>query len=333
MQKEKPIIFSGIQATGVPVLGNYLGAIRNWVEFQDQYDCLYCIVDMHSITTRQDPATLRDNSRKLLALFIALGLDPVKSILYFQSHVPAHAELAWILNCYTYVGELNRMTQYKEKSQKNEENINAGLYTYPVLMAADILLYQADMVPVGDDQKQHMEICRDVAIRFNNLYGDVFKVPEPYIGAVGSRIMSLQDPLDKMSKSEADNENNVIRLLDEPEEIVKKFKRAVTDSGSDIRYSPTDKPGVSNLLVIYACCTGKTTEECEKEFIGSGYGNLKTTVAEAVVELLKPVRNKFDELIADKGYLDKVIKDGGARAAEAAAPTIKKAKEAVGFPL
>lgn len=332
MSKSKPVIFSGMQATGVPSLGNYIGAIKHWVNLQDQYTCLYCIVDMHSITVRQNPETLREKARQLLALYIALGLDPEKNIIYYQSHVPAHAELAWILNCFTYVGELNRMTQFKEKSQKNADNINAGLYTYPVLMAADILLYQADLVPVGDDQKQHLELCRDIAGRFNKIYGDIFTIPEPYITKVGARIMSLQEPDKKMSKSETENINNVIFLLDTPEVILRKFKRAVTDSDSQVRYAPDTKPGVSNLLTIYACMTGKTVQESETEFTGMGYGAFKTAVGEAVVDMLRPVRQRFDELMADHAYLDAIIAGHARQARDIAGETLIKVKRAVGFP-
>jgi tryptophanyl-tRNA synthetase len=332
LEKDKPIVFSGMQATGSPVLGNYLGAIRHWVEMQENYRCLYCIVDMHSITVRQNPEKLRENARRLLALYIALGLNPEKSVIYYQSHVPAHAELSWILSCFTYMGELNRMTQFKDKSQKHADNINAGLYTYPVLMAADILLYQAALVPVGEDQKQHLELCRDVAIRFNNIYGDVFTVPEPYISTQGARIMSLQTPETKMSKSEAENENNVIRLLDEPETIMSKFKRAVTDSGGEVRYAPEEKPGVSNLLTIYASVSNKTVADCEKEFTGMGYGQFKKAVGEATVELLKPVRSRYEELSADTGYLNGVIAAGAQKAREMAAATITAVKRAIGYP-
>jgi len=325
----KKTIFSGIKATGIPTLGSFLGAIKHWEKLSADYNCLYCVVDLHSITIRQNPEILRDYSRQMLAWFIALGLDPAKNTLYFQSHVPAHAELSWILNCYTYVGELNRMTQFKDKSAKHEDNINAGLYTYPVLMAADILLFQADLVPVGEDQKQHLELCRDIAGRFNNIYGDIFIIPEPFIAPVGARIMGLQNPESKMSKSD-DNENDTILLSDAPAAILKKFKRAVTDSGSEIKVAP-DKPGVSNLLTIYSCITGKTLKESEADFEGKMYGHLKTTVGEAVVETLKPYQEEQARLIADVAYLDKVAAEGAAKAAELAATTLKLVKEAVGF--
>jgi len=326
-----PIVFSGMQATGIPSLGNYIGAVKNWVTLQNDYRCLYCIVDLHSITVRQDPATLREKARDLLTLYIALGLDPEKSIIYYQSHVAAHAELSWILNCFTYMGELNRMTQFKEKSQKNADNLNAGLYTYPVLQAADILLFQANLVPIGEDQKQHLELCRDIATRFNHVYGDIFTVPEVSIGKTGARIMSLQEPDKKMSKSD-ENAGNVIYLLDEPKAILKKCKRAVTDSGTEIRYNPVEQPGVSNLLTIYACATNRTIEECLPEFDGMGYGALKTRVGEAVVEMLAPYQKRYAELRADTAYIDSVVKQGAERAGEMACSTLAAVKRAIGFP-
>ena len=326
---KKPIIFSGIQPTGIPMLGNFLGAIRNWGRLSTDYNCLYCVVDSHAITVRQDPEVLRNYSREMLAWLIALGLDPAKNTLYFQSQVAAHAELAWILNCYTYVGELNRMTQFKEKSATHAENINAGLYTYPVLQAADILLFQTNMVPVGDDQKQHLELTRDVAGRFNNIYGDIFTVPDPFIAPVGARIMGLQTPEKKMSKSN-ENENDSIFLSDSPAVILKKFKRAVTDSDNTIRVAP-EKPGITNLLTIYSCVTGKTLKESEADFEGKMYGHLKTTVGEVVVEMLKPYQEEQARLTADTAYLDKVAAEGAAKATEMAAPTLTKVKEAVGF--
>jgi tryptophanyl-tRNA synthetase len=277
---DKKTIFSGVQPSGVLTIGNYLGAIKNWVALQDEYNCYYCVVDMHALTVRQDAAELRKRCLDTLALLIAAGLDPQKNIMYFQSHVSGHAELMWILNCYTYLGELSRMTQFKEKSERHADNVNAGLFTYPVLMAADILLYKSDLVPVGADQKQHLEIARDIAIRFNNIYGDVFTVPEPYIPKAGARIMSLQDPENKMSKSDG-NDNAYVSLLDPPEAIQRKFKRAVTDSEGMIKYSE-DKPGVSNLISIYSAVTGKTFEAVENEFEGQGYGTLKSRVADAV---------------------------------------------------
>jgi tryptophanyl-tRNA synthetase len=333
MNKDKPIIFSGMQATGVPVLGNYLGAIRHWVRLQEDYRALYCIVDSHSITVRQEPEAFRKRIKEFLALYIALGIDPERSVIYYQSQVSAHAELAWILNCYTYVGELNRMTQFKEKSQKHADNINAGLYTYPVLMAADILLYQAVAVPVGEDQKQHLELCRDVAERFNGIYGDIFTIPEPLIAEVGARIMSLQDPQKKMSKSETENMNNVITLTDPPDVIMKKCKRAVTDSDNEIRYAPEEKPGVSNLLTIYACLKDKSPADSAADFTGMGYGALKQTVGEVIIETLSPVQTRLRQLLDDPAYLDRLTETGAQRAREMAGETLKKVKHAIGFPI
>jgi len=327
--KEKPIIFSGIQATGVPTLGSLLGAIQHWERLSADYRCLYCVVNMHSITVRQDPKNLREYSRQMLAWFIALGLDPAKNTLYFQSHVPAHAELAWILNCFTYVGELNRMTQFKEKSARNADNINTGLYTYPVLMAADILLFNANLVPVGDDQRQHLELTRDVAERFNGIYGDIFTIPQPFIAKTGARIMGLQTPEKKMSKSD-ENENDIIFLSDAPDVIIKKFKRAVTDSDNQIRVTP-DKPGISNLLAIYSCITGKAIPECEAEFDGKGYGQFKLAVGEAVVSMIEPYQKEHARLMADTAYLDKISQEGAAKATQMAAPTLARVKDAVGF--
>lgn len=332
MSDEKKIIFSGMQPSGTPSLGNYLGALKNWTKLQDEYNCLYSIVDLHSITVRQDPSLLRKRSRDLLTLFLALGLEPEKNIIYYQSHVSAHAELGWILNCFTYVGELSRMTQFKEKSQKHAENINAGLFTYPVLMAADILLYQTDLVPVGEDQRQHLEIARDIALRFNNIYGDVFKIPEGYIPKAGARIMGLQDPTKKMSKSESDNDNNVIHILDDLNQITNKIKRSVTDSDNEVRYSP-EKPGISNLLNIYCAITGKTIEQAEKDFVGKGYGDFKSAVAEVVVSELRPVQERFKELSADKSYIDDVIKNGADKANYLAQKTLRKVQKKVGFPV
>jgi len=325
----KPTVFSGIQATSIPTLGNFLGAIRHWPTLSDDFDCLYCVVDMHSITVRQDPAQLKINSQKMLAWLIALGLDPNKNTLYFQSHVSAHAELMWILSCFTYVGELNRMTQFKDKSAKNADNINTGLYTYPVLMAADILAFQTDLVPIGDDQKQHLELARDIAQRMNVIYGDVFTVPKPFIADVGARIMGLQTPEKKMSKSN-ENTNDTIYLSDSPDEIIKKFKRAVTDSDTRIIVHP-EKPGVSNLISIYSCITGKTIDACVAEFDGKGYGALKMTVGEAVVDTLSPFQAEHARLLADPAYLAQIAKSGADKAAAMAAPTLKAVKEAVGF--
>lgn len=326
----KKTLFSGMQSTGTLTLGNYLGALKNWVEISDEYTSFYSVVDLHSITVRQEPAELRKRSRNLLTLYIAAGLDPVKNCIYYQSHVSAHAELSWILNCFTYVGELNRMTQFKDKSQKNTDNINAGLYTYPVLMAADILLYQADVVPVGNDQLQHLEITRDIAERFNNIYGDVFTIPEPYIGKTGAKIMSLQEPSKKMSKSD-ENPNASIFLMDDTDTIIRKFKRAVTDSGSEIVYSD-EKPGIKNLIDIYSSMTGKGSAEVEREFDGKGYGDFKVAVGEAVASELKPVQDKFHELSKDKAYIDGIIKDNGEKANYYATKTIRKVQKKVGFP-
>ena len=326
----KKIIFSGMQPSGFPSLGNYLGALKNWNNLQDEYSCLYCIVDMHAITVRQDPLQLRKNARNLLALYIALGLDPEKNIIYMQSHVSGHAELGWILNCYTYMGELNRMTQFKDKIRKHEDNINAGLFTYPTLMAADILLFNTDLVPVGEDQRQHLELCRDIAIRFNNIYGDVFKVPEAYIPKVGARIMSLQEPEKKMSKSETDNLNNVIFMLDEPNIIMKKIKSAVTDSDSSVLFKD-DKPGISNLMTIYSTIMGKSITEIEAEFEGKGYGIFKTAVGEAVASALEPIQKKHKDLIKNADYLDNIIKTNAERAIIMSQKTLRKVKKKIGF--
>ncbi len=330
MLNGKKSLFSGMQATGTLQLGNYLGALRNWVEFEDEYECFYCVVDMHSITVRQNPAELRKKARALLTLYIAAGLDPEKNCIYYQSHVPAHAELSWILNCFTYMGELSRMTQYKDKAAKHAENINAGLFTYPVLMAADILLFQSDIVPVGDDQKQHIELTRDIAQRFNNLYGEVFTIPEPYIKKTGARIMSLQEPTKKMSKSD-ENPNASIFLLDDTDTIIRKFKKAVTDLDNEIRHSK-DKPGISNLIEIYTIASGKTIAETEKEFEGKGYGEFKMAVGEAVAAMLKPIQDRFEELSKDKAYIDQIIKNNGEKAQYFANKTLRKVQKKGGFP-
>ena len=327
---DKKVLFSGMQATGNLTLGNYLGALKNWVTLSDEYECFYSVVDMHSITVRQDPATLRKRARTLLTLYIAAGLDPEKNCIYYQSHVSAHAELAWILNCFTYMGELNRMTQFKDKSANHADNINAGLFTYPVLMAADILLYQADVVPVGNDQKQHLEITRDIAERFNNIYGDVFTIPEGYYGKVGARIMSLQDPSRKMSKSD-ENPNASIYLLDDPDTIMRKCKRAVTDSEGQILYRD-EQPGVKNLIDIYSACLGKTPEETVREFDGKGYGDFKIAVGEAVVSVLKPLQDEVARLEKDKAYLDGIIKANAEKAGYFANKTLRKVQKKVGFP-
>ena len=319
-----------MQSTGNLTLGNYLGALKNWITLSDEYECFYSVANMHSITVRQNPAELRKHARELLTLFIAAGIDPEKNCIYYQSHVPAHAELAWILNCYTYMGELSRMTQFKDKSAKHADNINAGLFTYPVLMAADILLYQADVVPVGIDQMQHLEITRDIAQRFNSIYGDVFTIPEAYVGKVGAKIMSLQEPSRKMSKSD-ENPNGSIYLMDDPDTIMRKFKRAVTDSEGQIRYRD-EQPGIKNLISIYCACTGKTPEEVEREFDGSGYGEFKPAVGEAVISVLKPLQDRVDELSRDKGYIDSVIKNNAEKAQYFANKTLRKVQKKVGFP-
>ena len=330
MINDKKVLFSGMQATGNLTLGNYLGALKNWVTLSDEYECFYSVVDMHSITVRQDPATLRRRARALLILDIAAGLDPKKNCIYYQSHVSGHAELAWILNCFTYMGELNRMTQFKDKAAKHADNINAGLFTYPVLMAADILLYQADVVPVGVDQKQHLEITRDIAERFNNIYGDVFTIPEAYIGKVGAKIMSLQDPAKKMSKSD-ENPNASIYLMDDPDTIMRKCKRAVTDSEAQILYRD-EQPGVKNLINIYSACTGRTPEEVVKEFDGRGYGDFKMAVGESVVSVLKPLQDEAARLTKDKAYIDGIIKENAEKAGYYANKTLRKVQKKVGFP-
>ena len=328
---EKKTIFSGIQPSGELTLGSYMGAIRNWVELADTYNTYYCIVDMHAITVRQDPALLRRRAVTQLAQYIACGLDPKDNTIFIQSHVPEHAQLAWVLNCYTMFGELSRMTQFKDKSAKNADNINAGLFTYPSLMAADILLYQTHLVPVGEDQKQHVELTRDIAHRFNTIYGDVFTMPEPFIPKLGARIMSLTTPENKMSKSDKDP-GGCIYLLDKPEDILRAFKRAVTDSDTVVRYDPENKKGVSNLMTIYSAATGKTLAEIENEFTGKGYGDFKLAVGEAVVELLRPIREKTEDLLKNKDYLVSVYREGAERASRTAYKTLRKVYKKVGFP-
>ncbi|MBQ8412780.1 MAG: tryptophan--tRNA ligase [Lachnospiraceae bacterium] len=327
----KKTMLSGMQSTGMITLGNYLGALKNWVNLNDEEDikCFYGIMDLHSITVRQNPAEFRKNARTLLLLYIAAGLDPEKNCIFYQSHVPAHAELGWILDCYTYMGEMNRMTQFKDKAAKHADNINTGLFTYPVLMAADILLYQADLVPVGKDQMQHLEITRDIANRFNGIYGDVFTIPEAYIGKSGAKIMSLQDPTKKMSKSD-ENPNASIYLLDDKDTIMRKFKRAVTDSDNCIAYSE-DKPGIKNLIDIYCAVTKKTPDEAVKEFTGLGYGQLKEIVGEAVAEELAPLYRRYDELLKDKEYVDRAIKNNAEQASYYANKTLRKVKKKIGF--
>jgi tryptophanyl-tRNA synthetase len=328
--EKKQIILSGIQSTGNLTLGNYLGALNNWVRMQEEYDCYYMIANLHTLTVRTDPKQLRDNVLKLIATYVAAGLDPDKNNIFIQSHVKAHSELAWILNCYTYMGELSRMTQFKDKSAKNEDNINAGLFTYPVLMAADILLYQANKVPIGEDQKQHLEITRDIAERFNKLYGETFVIPEPYIAPAGARIMGLQDPTSKMSKS-AKNLNDVIFLMDSKEDILKKFKKSVTDSEGIVRFDPENKPGVSNLMVIYETITGKTKEEIETEFKGQGYGVFKEAVANAVIERLTPIQEKYKNILDNPEYLRSIYEKGASNAEELANKTLKTVQEKVGL--
>ena len=326
----KKVLFSGMQATGNLTLGNYLGAMKNWLTLSDEYECFYSVVDLHSITVRQDPAELRKRARNLLTLYIAAGLDPQKNCIYYQSHVSGHTELSWILNCFTYMGELNRMTQFKDKAAKHADNINAGLFTYPVLMAADILLYQADVVPVGKDQLQHLELTRDIAQRFNAIYGDVFTVPEPYLGKTGAKVMSLQEPIKKMSKSD-ENPNASIYLMDDKDTIIRKFKRAVTDSEACVRYSE-NQPGIMNLIDIYSACTGKSVADIEKEFDGKGYGDFKLAVGESVADILMPIHARFDELSKDKAYIDSVIKENADKANYYATKTLRKVQKKVGFP-
>ena len=327
---QKKRILSGIQPSGALTLGSYLGAIKNWAALADEYDCYYMMADMHTITVRQVPADLRRNTLTQLAAYIACGLDPEKNVLFVQSHVPAHAQLGWVLDCYTMFGELSRMTQFKDKSAKNADNINAGLFTYPSLMAADILLYQADLVPVGGDQKQHVEICRDIATRFNGIYGDTFKLPDPYIPKVGARIMSLTTPTSKMSKSDKDP-NGCVYMLEKPEDIMRKFKKAVTDSDACVRFDPANKPGVANLMSNYSAVTGKTFEEIEAEFAGCGYGKFKPAVGDAVVETLRPIREEATRILADKAYLESVYKAGAEKASYVANKTLRKVYKKVGF--
>ena len=329
MEHEKKTIFSATQPSGRITLGNYLGALRNWVALQDDYNAIYCVADEHAITVRQDPAALRRQSLELYAQFIACGLDPEKSIIFIQSHVPQHAELAWVLNCYTMFGELSRMTQFKDKSASHADNVNAGLFTYPSLMAADILLYQADLVPVGEDQRQHVEITRNIAQRFNGIYGDVFTMPEAYIPKVAARVMSLSEPEKKMSKS-SPNEKSFVLVMDKPEAIMRKFKRAITDSEGGIYRSP-EKPGVTNLIEIYSAVTGMTPEAVENEFNGKGYGVFKPAVGEAVVEALRPIREETERLLGDKGYLETLYRQGAEKAAALANRTLRKVHKKVGF--
>ena len=327
---EKKVMLSGIQPSGDLHLGNYLGAIKNWAERAEQFECYYFMADMHTITVRQNPADLRRRTLEQLAQYIACGLDPEKNTLFIQSHVPAHAELGWVLNCYTMFGELSRMTQFKDKSAKHKDNINGGLFTYPALMAADILLYQPDYVPVGEDQKQHCELTRDVAQRFNHIYGDVFKIPEPYIPKAGARVMGLTAPDSKMSKSMPEG---CVFLMEKPEDIRRKFKRAITDSDTErcVRYAPAEKPGVANLMNIYAAVTGKTMDEIEAEFDGQGYGAFKAAVGDAVIECLRPIREEAGRILQDKAYLESVYKAGAEKASYVAGKTLRKVYKKIGF--
>ncbi|MEP1448180.1 MAG: tryptophan--tRNA ligase [Paraglaciecola sp.] len=328
----KPIVLSGCQPSGQLTIGNYMGALRQWVAMQDDHDCLYMLVDLHAITVRQDPKALHQACLDGLALYIACGIDPAKSTIFMQSHVPEHAQLAWLMNCYTQMGELNRMTQFKDKSAKNVSNINAGLFSYPVLMAADILLYQANQVPVGDDQKQHLELARDIATRFNNVYGETFSIPDPYIPEFGARVMSLQDPTKKMSKSD-DNVNNFVGLLEDPKKIAKKIKRAVTDSDDQARiyFDVAEKPGVSNLLSLLSCATNTPVEALVPGYEDKMYGHLKSDVADAVVALIEPIQQNFKALRDDQSELNRIMRQGSEKASQRAAVTLAKAYDAVGF--
>ncbi len=329
MEEAKKRIFSGIQPSGILTIGNYLGALKNWVGLQEDYECIYCVVNMHAITVRQVPADLRRHTYEALAVYLAAGIDPKKSTIFVQSHVPAHAELAWVLNCNTMFGELSRMTQFKDKSAKHGNNINAGLFTYPTLMAADILLYQAALVPAGQDQKQHVELTRDIAERFNALYGDTFTVPEAYIPETGKKIMSLLDPAKKMSKSD-ENAGAYVAILDGRDDIIRKFRRAVTDSGSEVRFAD-GKDGICNLMNIYSAITGKENDEIEREFEGKGYGDFKLAVGEAVADALSPLQNEYARLIADKAYLEQIMREGAETASSIARKTMRKVYKKTGF--
>jgi len=327
-QNIKKTILSGVQPSGTLTIGNYLGALRNWATMQYDYNCYFCVVDLHAITVRQVPAELRQNCLKTLALYLAVGIDPNANALFIQSHVPPHAELAWVLSCYTMFGELSRMTQFKDKSAKHSDNINAGLFTYPVLMAADILLYQPDLVPVGNDQKQHIEIARDIATRFNNAYSETFKIPEPYMPKAGARVMSLSDPTSKMSKS--DLGDGSVFLLDSRDIVIKKIKRAVTDSGAEIRYAE-GKDGINNLMSIYSAFTGKSYDEIEREFLGKGYGDFKLAVGEIVADALAEIQEKYNTFISDKEQLNKILIEGAQKASYTAEKTLRKVYRKVGF--
>ena len=329
MQNDKKIVLSCIQPSGMLTLGNYLGALINWEKMQENNDCLFAVADLHAITVRQEPKKLREQIKSTFALLLSIDLDPEKSIIFLQSMVPQHAQLAWLLNCYTQFGELQRMTQFKDKSAKHADNINAGLFTYPTLMAADILLYQADYVPIGADQKQHLELARNIAQRFNGLYSPTFTVPEPYIANVGARVMSLQDPTKKMSKSD-ENINSFVAILDKPEDIIRKFKRAVTDSESEVRYAE-GKDGINNLMTIYSACTGLNYEQIEKEFEGKGYGDFKLKVGESVVEILRPIRENYEKIINEKDYLESLYKSGAQKAEYLAQKTLSKVMRKIGY--
>ncbi|GAB6086567.1 tryptophan--tRNA ligase [Alkaliphilus crotonatoxidans] len=329
MESKQKIIFSGAQPTGSLTLGNYIGAIQNWKAMEADYQCLYSIVDLHSLTIRHNPAEFRKNCLSFLAQYLACGLDPEKNIIFFQSHVPQHAELAWVLNCYTYLGELNRMTQFKEKSERHRDNINSGLYTYPVLMAADILLYQTDIVPVGEDQKQHLELSRDIAIRFNQIYGETFKIPEAHIPKMGARIMSLQEPDKKMSKSD-ENVNGTIFLMDSEDLILKKLKKSVTDSENLVRYND-EQPGIKNLIIIYSTIGGISIEEVVARYDGKGYGAFKKELAELMIDTLKPFKEKYSSYMNDLDYLEGIYKRGAERAIELAEETMKKVRKNIGL--
>ena len=330
MEKDRKILYSGMQATGKLTIGNYIGALKNWVNLHEDYDCFFGVMDLHSLTVRQNPTEFKQNARRIYTQYVAAGLDPKKNCIYFQSHVSAHAELGWVLDCFTYMGELNRMTQFKDKSAKHADNINAGLFTYPALMAADILLYQTDLVPIGSDQKQHLEICRDIAERFNNIYGDVFTIPEGYFPKAGARIMSLAEPTKKMSKSD-ENVNATIYLVDDRDTIIRKFKKAVTDSDAEVRYDVASKPGVSNLMEIYGVVTDKTMDEVAKEFEGKGYGDFKLAVGEAVADMLAPFHERCAELEKDKIYINECIKENAEKASYFANKTLRKVHKKLGL--
>ncbi len=327
--QRKPRVLSLIQPTSVPTIGNYLGALKNWKAMSEDYDCLFGVADLHAITVRQEPANLRRQSTEMFALLLAIGLDPEKSIIFMQSHVPQHSQLGWLLNCYTQFGEASRMTQFKDKSQKHADNINVGLFSYPTLMAADILLYQSNFVPIGADQKQHLELTRNIAERFNGIYGNVFTMPEPFIGKTGARVMSLQDPTSKMSKSDP-NPKASVSILDTPEQIMKKFKSAVTDSDACVRYAD-GKDGINNLMSIYSCCTGKSFEEIEKEFDGKGYGDFKVAVAQSVIDELAPIQQRYKEIITDNAYINECMAKGAASASRLAQRTLDKCMKKIGF--